>query len=517
LIIRKSWPVWVAIFLTLALWPASTGAAPSRQDSGQVYTIQKDDWLSKIADKEYGDVLAYTAIAYYNNLKAVEDETFVTIENPDVIEVGWTVYLPSAEEVVAFLAGEPLPISIEPNPGPNETPPALDNSLETAAAAEDALGFIEIGPDEPIHLAYMLTLSGTTAFLGAESLAAIEMALAERDQIRGHDILLSGEDAGCSDEGGRAAAARVVAEPTVVAVIGTNCFISAAAALPSLSRAGLLMVSPTNTGPALTDPSGIWEPGYFRTAHNDLFQSRLAAQFAYDELDARTAATIHDGSTYTNQLQQAFAQRFEALGGRVTYQGVVGVGQQEMGPLLTTIAADTPDLLYLPLFEPEGPLIVAQAADMPALAETVVIGADGLLVQSFAPAVGPAAEGVYLSGNYANGAAYEEFLISYEAATGTRPPAGFAAHAYDATNLVLDAIEAVAVERPQGGLMIGRQALRDTLAGVTDYAGLSGRLTCSQFGDCASGESLAIYQITAVQITAPDNWPPPVVYRLARR
>jgi tungstate transport system substrate-binding protein len=89
----------------LALLPAAVMAAPPTQAEGQTYTIQKDDWLSKIAEKEYGDPLAYPAIVHFNNLQAQEDSTFAAIDDPDLIEVGWTIYIPPAEEAAAYLQG----------------------------------------------------------------------------------------------------------------------------------------------------------------------------------------------------------------------------------------------------------------------------------------------------------------------------------------------------------------------------------------------------------------------------
>ena len=91
--------------LLVSILPATVAAAPPAQEGGTTYTIQKDDWLSKLAEKEYGDPLAYTAIVFYNNEKAAEDESLTLIENPDVIEVGWTIYLPSSEEASAYLIG----------------------------------------------------------------------------------------------------------------------------------------------------------------------------------------------------------------------------------------------------------------------------------------------------------------------------------------------------------------------------------------------------------------------------
>jgi branched-chain amino acid transport system substrate-binding protein len=61
------------------------------------------------------------------------------------------------------------------------------------------------------------------------------------------------------------------------------------------------------------------------------------------------------------------------------------------------------------------------------------------------------------------------------------------AHSYDAANLLLNAIEAVAVPDQDGTLHIGRQALRDALYGTTGFDGLTGSLTCDEFGDCGLG------------------------------
>ena len=64
------------------------------------------------------------------------------------------------------------------------------------------------------------------------------------------------------------------------------------------------------------------------------------------------------------------------------------------------------------------------------------------------------------------------------------------------------AVETVAIERDDGALVIGRGALREALAAVEDYPGLTGSLTCQDesphAGDCATGEALAIFQLDAV-------------------
>jgi hypothetical protein len=79
-------------------------ATPPNQDvSGEIYIVQTDDWLSKIAEKFYGDVLAYPAIVAATNAKAAEDDRFAFIGNPDLIEVGQGLWIPDralADEIL---------------------------------------------------------------------------------------------------------------------------------------------------------------------------------------------------------------------------------------------------------------------------------------------------------------------------------------------------------------------------------------------------------------------------------
>jgi branched-chain amino acid transport system substrate-binding protein len=68
---------------------------------------------------------------------------------------------------------------------------------------------------------------------------------------------------------------------------------------------------------------------------------------------------------------------------------------------------------------------------------------------------------------------------------GSEPLSVFHAHAFDATNMILNAIEKVAQQGDDGTLLIGRKALRDALFATANYQGITGTLTCNEFGDCA--------------------------------
>jgi multiple sugar transport system substrate-binding protein len=67
------------------------------------YTVQADDWLSKLADRFFGTYLAYPAIVDATNAAANSDDSYTRIQNPDEIEIGQALCVPSDAEAEAFL------------------------------------------------------------------------------------------------------------------------------------------------------------------------------------------------------------------------------------------------------------------------------------------------------------------------------------------------------------------------------------------------------------------------------
>ena len=380
---------------------------------------------------------------------------------------------------------------------PTFTPPA------------DPLGVVTIPSGEPIHIAYWGVLSGADASLGEDSKRGVEIQIDDHDgKLLGRDVRLTTEDGGCTPEGGATAAQKLAADTTLVGLIGSSCSDETVGGIKTLTEAGLTTISPSNTRPALTDPArDATFAGYLRTAHSDAFQGKAVAEFVYNELKLKNAATIHDGSVYAQALQQVFVDNFKQLGGTVTVQEAVSKDQTDMTPVLTRIAATNPEVLYYPIFIAAGGFITAQSRDVPGLEETVLIGSDGMFSADFIKGAGPNAEGMYLSSPdfTAFQAGYQDFLTKHQAKYGGTPLSIFHAHAYDATGILFAALENVAVTAPDGTIYVPKKALRDAIFATQGYRGLTGVLTCGQFGDCGA-PIIAVYQVTARELGGP--WPP---------
>ena len=391
------------------------------------------------------------------------------------------------------------------------------------AVCDDPLGCVEVGPDEPIVVGAMLVVSGAINYLGEDTLGGVELALLARDYtLLDREIELVVEDSLCTAEGGQVAAQRLAADPTVAGAIGTNCSSAAQGAMPIISEAGMVMIAPSNTSPSLTNEDiasgGSHLPGYFRTSQNGLIEGMRLAEFATHALGAETLATVHDGDPYTEGLASAVAATFADLEGAVVFEGAVNKGDTDMASILTEIAVHQPDVIYVPLFEPESNFFAAQMQHIIGLEDSIIIGGSASFSSGFPENTGQAAVGIYVSGPVVSGEAYDKVLAQWYEEYGSDPPSGYHAHAYDATNVLLDALESVALFQDDGSILFGRQALRDAIAATEDYPGLTGRLTCrddSPFaGDCSPGTALAVFEITEAEVFD-DNWPPPVAWNFA--
>ena len=125
---------------------------------------------------------------------------------------------------------------------------------------------------------------------------------------------------------------------------------------------------------------------------------------------------------------------------------------------------------------------------------------------------GEAAVGVYLSRTSSDfdrsTDLYQTFLLSYGDRFGGQPTNVFHAFAYDATTMLLNAIRLAAIPQADGSLLIDREAIRAHLYSTEAFQGLTGTLTCSPNGDCASAALGG--KVYLIESADPTTWNPGV-------
>ncbi len=103
----------------------------------ETYTVQTNDWLSKISEKYYGSIKSYPALVAATNRLHKIDSSFSLITNLDQIAVGWKLCVPPEPEARALLLLEPDPLSLNKPPVVSSIPYTLD----------DFIAEFEFGPD----------------------------------------------------------------------------------------------------------------------------------------------------------------------------------------------------------------------------------------------------------------------------------------------------------------------------------------------------------------------------------
>lgn len=366
---------------------------------------------------------------------------------------------------------------------------------------DDPLGVVKIAKGQPIVVGGYWVLSGADTALGLDSKRAVEVYFQQvKNQLVGHPIKFTVEDDLCSAEGGQTAGTKLAANQQIVAVLGGACSSAATAAAPILWKQGIVNVCTGCTAPRLTAADrGPSFDGFARTIYSDAEQAKGDAKWMYDVQKWKTAATIHDGSPYSQQLAAAFKTEFEKKGGKVVASEAVSPTDVDMRPVLTKIATAKPDVLYYPTFIAAAGHITRQAKETAGLTKEI-IGGGSLMAKDMVTAAGDAIVGFRITfpdvSKDALGKDYPKLVAEYKKMFGEEPIQGFHAQAYDAGRLLDIALQKVAVTDKDGTTYIGRKALRDAIFDAPKFDGMSGPIKCDQNGNCGEFK-FAVYQFTS--------------------
>jgi branched-chain amino acid transport system substrate-binding protein len=188
---KKVLTILMLLALLLAVLPGSI-QAQGATDCAEVYTVQADDWLSKLADRFLGDIFAYPAITWRTNQANAEDDSFERITDSNVIEIGQKLCIPSSDEAQAY----------------------FDRQATVAGATGGDT--IKIGALAPLSAPGSVT--GGTAMKAAFEIAVAEINAA--GGVLGRPVELVLVDTEGLPERGTAAMERLINQEGVVAVVG---------------------------------------------------------------------------------------------------------------------------------------------------------------------------------------------------------------------------------------------------------------------------------------------------------
>jgi branched-chain amino acid transport system substrate-binding protein len=358
---------------------------------------------------------------------------------------------------------------------------------------EDPWGTVEISRVDAIRVGIILASLGEGIERETlEQQRGAEMALADYGSIDGFSLELVPARVECSAEGGQFAAGIQAGDSSIVGIIGPNCSASCLGAVGVLEEAHYTLISPACGATSLSDQV-THRNAFLRTMSGDSREGEIAARFAYLELGARRAAIIHDGTPETVDVVAAFEAVFADQGGETVAREAITPGSGDAEPALQAAAAADADVIYAPLLPDDAVSLTFQIAAA-GLEQTPLLGGRYYWSNWFLEAAGQDANQVYAVGPVLVGSAYQALAGRYAETYGESLTSTTVAYAYDAAMLLLSAIDQVAQQGPDGKLLIGRLALQRALYDTSTYAGVTGTLTCTDWGDC-SVVNLAVGQV----------------------
>jgi len=314
----------------------------------------------------------------------------------------------------------------------------------------------------------ILPLTGDGAKYGEEAKRGIELAwtLSASDK----SILRYEDDQGLATVA-VAAFQRLISGGDVPLVIGPMYSSTALAVAPIAERKRVVMFSPSASTPDLTAAGDY----VFRNWPSDIFEGGAMAAFVYDKLKQTNVAVLGHSLDYAMGITREFKRQYKALGGTLIAEDYYSPGTTDFRTALTKLRSAGTQCLYLPGMYAEIALILRQQSELGYRPLNIsCVGFDNVEILTLA---GNSAEGVVFArpafDPKGTNSAVRTFVDAFKAQFGTEPGV-YAAHAYDAANIVLRAVE-------RGGHTA--DGIRIALYQTKDFDGVTGRTTIDSNGD----------------------------------
>ncbi len=325
------------------------------------------------------------------------------------------------------------------------------------ADAEGESKVLSIGTLSPITGDY--AADGNDIANGA--MVAVEVFKAQGGMPGYDDIVIVKEDSACDGRQAVAAANKLLSQD-IAGVVGAYC---SSATIPSsevLNEGPLPMITPASTNPDVTlrGLKHMW-----RMCGIDAHQSKAAADFMADVLEAKRVFILDDKTTYSQHLAEFVAEECAANGIEVVAHEHVNQGDIDFSAVLAKIKAADPDVFYMSLQNSAAGIPFIKQYRQAGL-ETAVLSQDAVFHPNFIAQASEEAQGVYFTYGFIDETTelYSMFVEKFTEMTGNDTPGGYAFYAFDSAMALLNAIKDAGSTEPDA---IRAKLLEMNLPGLT--------------------------------------------------
>jgi len=361
-----------------------------------------------------------------------------------------------------------------------------------------------------VTIGVIAPLSGDLSEVGNGIKNGVDLAVKQandKQTVKGYTLKIDAQDDTAKADIGAQVATRFSSDDSVVGVVGPLNSSVAKTAAPVLSQAGIVEISPSNTGVDLTGRQALVSGGtqtrpyqtYFRVVATDDVQGPFGARYVVTDLKKKTIAIVHDKKAYGQGLAEAFAGEAKKLGAKVLPTQTINPGDKDFSGVVTKISQAKPDFLYYGGEYPEASLLTKQMKSSGL--NIPLMGGDGVYSGKYITNGGKATEGdlaTSLGAPTDSLASAKQFVSDYAAAGYKEDKDPYGAYAYDSATTIINALAKAASSGKTG------KELRDAVTqgvGTSDFDGVTGKISFDKFGDTNS-KVLTVYAVKGGKFVA---------------
>src|ERR1051326_5773414 len=286
-----------------------------------------------------------------------------------------------------------------------------------------------------LQIGVVLPLTGNYAEYGQNALPALHLAADDLNKAGGANVVLLVQDDQAQPKQAVSSLQKLIHVDGVRFVIGGFTSASSIAMYPIAQDAGVLMFSYSTSTPSLTKNT----PLFFRNWPADTAQAQVFAEQTLKRFKKPTCNVLYSNSEYGVNAHTLFAAAYGALGGKIPVQESYEPNATDYHAQINQFLAHPADCLWLFGYYSEMGQFLRQARELGLRPQ--FFGQEGIEGQQLLDIAGDAANGLiyFVPAFDPNSPAAAQFVTAYKAKTGHQPEI-FAAHAYDALHILVDAI-----------------------------------------------------------------------------
>lgn len=327
---------------------------------------------------------------------------------------------------------------------------------------------------DTIKIGLATPLTGASAQDGQSIQNGVNLAVKlcnEAGGINGKQVEVVAEDDKGDSSEAATVANKLAQDKNVLAVIGhfnSSCTLAGA---PIYNQAGVVEVSPGSSAAAVTDAGDYT----FRVITTDAVQGGYLADWCVNELGYKNIAILYENTDYGLGLADVAEEETTKLGAVTVVREAYEVGSTDFSTVLTKVANSDAEVLIIGGLYNETALIAKQMKNY-GLEDMQIMGVDAIFSEALIELGGEDTEGIKLTGYFSEDSENpksKEFVEAYKKEY-NQVPGTYAAYAYDAALIVMDAVKNAGEDRA---------AIQKYMADLKDFEGATGSNTFDENGD----------------------------------